>query len=199
MREFLEAMAQPGSYVNWQAAAEQALVLLEGSESRLLLQHWRHGGVGDRPPGRRDIDPTGFGAALPFVWLMDYLPEQRRLRYRLAGEDVNSRYPEGLSGRHLDEVVDSDALPQVADYFLACPETPAITLLKGRLYQEWQKPGQGERLLLPLIDTEGAPEGLIGVTLCRRTFPNREEAERATSRRVLVLPLDGSAPREAVS
>lgn len=181
-----------GERPSWQEVADRAIELLETPESRLLLGYWRDSGSAERPPGRRDLDPSGFASALSHVWLMDYLPGERRLRYRLAGEEISNRYEGALTGKCLDEVVGADAYARVAPHFLVCPERPAIAMMLGRVYQECQKPGQGERLLLPLVDSEGAPEGLIGITLCRRFFADRAEAERMTKRRVVVLPLDGS-------
>ena len=146
----------------------------------------------DRPPPRESLDPQHFSLALPYVWLMDYLPETRRLRYRLAGEDVRARFDGKLIGKSLEEVVAADALPSVADYFLACPERPAVCVLLGRLYHDQQKPGFGERVLLPLLTQEGWPQGIVGVTYCEHFFHDKADARRRSSRRVVVLPLDGS-------
>src|SRR3546814_17514922 len=69
----------------------------------------------------------------------------------------------------------------------------------GRLYQDWDRPGHGERLLLPLLGPDGTREGLIGTTICRLTFDSRQEAEERARRLTVVLPLDGSPASETLN
>lgn len=130
------------------------------------------------------------------IWLMDYLAEAARLRYRLVGENIRARYDFSLTGMCLDETLAPEARETVLSYFRACVERPAICLVTGRLYHEWARPSDGERLLLPLLDRDGAPEGLVGITICKKTFPNRPAAERQAKRITRVLPLDGTPPEE---
>lgn len=130
------------------------------------------------------------------IWLMDYVTSEARLRYRLVGENVRARYDFPLAGRFLDETLAPEARETVLSYFRACAERPAICLVVGRLYHEWQRPSYGERLLLPLLDTSGAAEGLIGITICKQTFASRPDAEERAKRITCILPLDGSAPTE---
>src|SRR3546814_10355531 len=77
-------------------------------------------------------------------------------------------------------------------YFRACVEKPAVSMVLGRLYHEWDRPGYGERLLLPLMTPEGEPQGLLGITVCKLTFDSRLEAEQRARRVTVILPLDGS-------
>ena len=150
-------------------------------------------------PGRRDIDATCIPQVLSYIWLIDYLAEERRLRYRLAGETVRAAYDQPVAGRCLDELIDGGAYPRVAWYFLDCLEKPAIVAMTGRLYHERAKPGYGERLLLPLFDGEGGPEGIVGATLCQSFFTNQEEAEHCANRTIHVMPLDGGEPMVEMS
>jgi hypothetical protein len=87
----------------------------------------------------------------------------------------------------------------VLPYFQACVEKPAVSIVLGRLYHEWDRPGYGERLLLPLLTPEGRPEGLVGITVCKLTFDSRSEAEEVAKRVILMLPLDGSPVIEEVT
>jgi len=162
----------------------------------MLLNAWLAGGGDDRPPARARLAPEAMPRILADVWLMDYLPEQARLRYRLVGENIRDRYDVSLTGQYLDETLAPEARETVLGYFLACVERPAICLVVGRLYHEWKRPSYGERLLLPLLNDEGLAEGLVGITICKQTFPNRWEAEKRAKRITCILPLDGSPPTE---
>ncbi len=180
------------SFPRWQAVADKARSYLVSPEAIQLLDTWLYLGNQDRPPPRDALRPESFPALLPDLWLMDYLPETRSLRYRLEGENIRARYDKSLVGKQLEETVAPDALEKVRRYFLACVESPAICMVVGRLYHEWNQPGYGERLLLPLLAVDGFPEGLIGITICKETFTNRALAEERAKRITCVLPLDGS-------
>jgi len=130
------------------------------------------------------------------IWLMDYEPQGARLRYRLAGENIRERYDFPLVGKYLNDIVIPEAQETVLSYFRACVEQPAVSIVAGRLYHEWERPGYGERLLLPLIAGDGTPEGLVGITICRQTFPSRPVAEIRAKRITAILPLDGSPATE---
>lgn len=162
----------------------------------MLLNAWLAAGSDDRPPGRSDLAPESMPRILSDVWLMDYLPQAARLRYRLVGENIGARYDFPLSGTFLDETLAPEARNTVLSYFHACVERPAICLVVGRLYHEWQRPSYGERLLLPLLDEDGTPEGLVGITICKQTFSSRPVAEERSKRITCILPLDGSPPTE---
>ncbi len=184
---------------SWRGAAETAERRLEYRETRRLLDYWRSLGDATRPPRRADLEPERMAGFLAHIWLMDYVPDSGRLRYRLIGDQVRQRYDKAVVGKYLDEVVEAEAYPQVARYFLACPEVPAISMLMGRLYQEWPRPGFGERLLLPLFSDNGAAEALIGITICKKTYSDREAATRDTARVMRILPLNGADPIEEVT
>ncbi len=185
--------------VSWQAASDMAERCLEHRETRRLLDYWRSLGNATRPPRRADLEPEQMARELADIWLMDYVPDGSRLRYRLVGDRIRQRYERAVVGRYLDEVVEPEAYPQVARYFLACPELPAITMLSGRLYQEWPKPAFGERLLLPLFADDGAAEAIIGITICKKTYSDREEAAQEARRVMRILPLNGAEAIEEVT
>jgi len=158
----------------------------------LLLDMWLSVGSDQHPPARRDLKPESMAQILADVWLMDYLPDEKRLRYRLEGENIRARYDRTLVGQYLDDSLVPDAQERVLRYFLACVQKPAISILVGRLYHESEQPGYGERMLLPLLASNGVPEGLIGITICKQTFANRPIAEERAKRVVNILPLDNS-------
>lgn len=184
------------SFPRWQEAAVRAKNYLASTEAAQMADTWIAAGNGSRPPRYDSMKPARFPALLPDIWLMDYERESRQLRYRLEGEHIRARYDASLVGRTLQETVAPDALERVQRYFLACVERPAICLVIGRLYHEWQQPGYGERMLLPLMGTDGTPSGLIGITICKETFSDQSLAEERAKRLTCILPLDGEEPYE---
>ncbi len=184
------------SFAQWREVAEGARGYLASPEAPMLLNAWMAAGSGERPPSRQSLAPESMPRILSDIWLMDYVREKARLRYRLVGENVRARYDFPLAGKYLDDTLADEARETVLSYFRACVERPAICLVVGRLYHEWQRPSYGERLLLPLLDEDGAPEGLVGVTICKQTFPSRPVAEERAKRITCILPLDGSASTE---
>ncbi|WP_420348029.1 PAS domain-containing protein [Pelagibius sp.] len=186
-------------FPSWRKSAEKAKSYLASAEAITLLEAWISLGTSERPPRREDLRPERFPALLPDLWLMDFDAETGQLRYRLEGEHIRARYDRSLIGRSLEDTVAAEALPRVRGYFQACVEAPAISMVIGRLYHEWQQPGYGERLLLPLMHGDGHAEGIIGITVYRETFADRTLAEQRAKRITCIVPLDGSEPTEEAS
>ena len=184
------------SFPHWREIAAAAHSHLVSKEALTLLETWLAAGYDDRPPSRGDLTPDSMPRILSDIWLMDYEPEGARLRYRLAGENIRARYDFPLVGKCLDEILAPEGREKVLRYFRACVEKPAVSIVAGRLYHEWERPGYGERLLLPLLDEDGMPQGLVGITICKQTFPNRPVAELRAKRITSILPLDGSPASE---
>ena len=59
------------------------------------------------------------------------------------------------------------------------------------------RPGDRDRLPLPLFDGGAKAEGLIGITICKQVFSNRLAVEERAKRITCTLPLDKSEASEA--
>lgn len=173
-------------YKAYAQAAEAIRTHLLFPETRQLLDVWLtlwEAGM-QGLPDRRKIDPTVMPRLLPRIFILERTNEENRLKYRLAGEEINRRYDYGLIGKHLDEITPADALPRIESYFRATFEQPAIILLSGILFSEREKPGYGERLLLPICDPSSDRPGILGMTYQKQLFPDADAA-RASSNRTL--------------
>lgn len=182
-----------GPWPGWKSVAEAARAVLTTKECQSALDHWCAVGGAERPPRRQALDPLEIRTVLPYLYLID-LEADGALRYRLAGEEVLFRHPDGLIGRALHEIAPEKSAPRIVPYFRECPERPAIVVVSGLIYHERERPGFGERLLLPLLDAESGSRGILGVTVQRRMFDDEALPNDATGRTRYVLPLDGSAP-----
>jgi hypothetical protein len=148
------------------------------------------------PPERRLIDPLAMIGSLPHVFVIRVEPETGALRYRLAGEAINSRYETGIIGLTLADITPTDALARVDGYFRICPDRPAAVLVSGLLFAERDTPGYGERLLLPIKDTDVGTVGILGITYQSRLFPDSATARSRAERTLRVFPLDGGPMEE---
>ena len=163
----------------WRTAVETALSHLTFPETRDVLTYWAQlrAAAGSELPDRNDIDPIEIRHTLPHVYLMELEPETGRLLYRLAGDEINSRYKQSINGKYLDELTLPSAIDRVQGYFERCMRDPAIIQITGILYAEHDAPGFGERLVLPLRISKRDTFGVLGVTLQVRQFPNALAAQ----------------------
>lgn len=193
------------SFSGYREAAAQIRETLLFDETRLLLDAWLDLWT-DPPetlPTRQAIDPTRMSKLLSRVYVMEHVAETGRLRYRIAGEEVNRRYDYSLIGKHLDEITDAASLPRIDAYFRATYETPAVVLLSGILFSERDMPGYGERLLMPIRDAVSGQPGILGMTYQKSLFPDAATARAEANRTLRVASLatgaveksDASLPR----
>lgn len=129
-----------------------------------VFAYWASRRVGDRPPGRANIDPCDFKRHLPTISLIDVVgtTTTRRYRVRLAGTGLYGVYGREITGKALDEVYEAGP----ADYWRA--ELDAVV--------DRRRPGVGSHSLawrgqshlsilwlrLPLADETGLVNMILG-------------------------------------
>jgi hypothetical protein len=117
-----------------------------------------------RLPSRTEIDLNAIRHALPYVWLIEYLPDEDAFQYRLAGEHVNEVFGYSLRGKRLRDVIEPSMLEIVRGRFLHALNTPGAVHAVGRVYMRVGGYREGERLILPLSDDGVNGTHLFGVT-----------------------------------
>ena len=132
---------------------------------RLLLTHWLELRRGRLMPGRRDIDATRMVPVLPYVWLCDYDRSRDELRYRLAGEELNTVYGFSLKGREMSSIFPEATRARALQRTLQVVHERLILHSVGTVTTTTGRRGHGERLILPLADAGGEVKGLIGATI----------------------------------
>lgn len=118
-------------------------------------------------PKRSAIDPTAIGPILSSVWMCDYLPDGRRLRMRLVGEDINRLYGRNVTNCMFEEIIAPGLLPELMQRYRRVVEEPAIMHNAGNIYLASDRSEVGERLVLPLADDSGAVRHVIGASVYR--------------------------------
>lgn len=140
---------------------------VQHEQIRRLLSYWLDCRDGRLMPRRTDIDPIEMPRILPWVWLCDYLPEERRFRYRLAGEQINDLYGFNLAGRHLEETLSARAFANVFKRRMRIVAERVIEHGIGAIYLLNDRNTSGERLVLPLSEDGERVSQLLGATIYR--------------------------------
>jgi hypothetical protein len=137
---------------------------LTSSALRAVARWWLSTYTPGRLPHRNEIDLDAIKLALPYVWLIEHIPEDDAFRYRLAGEHVNGVFGSSLRGKYLGEIIEPHMLDTVRDRFLHTLKTPGVVYAVGRVYMRIGGYREGERLILPLSDDGVTGTHLFGVT-----------------------------------
>ena len=176
---------------NWRDAADRARALIHTPQCHCVLDHWLAVGQADLPPSRRNLDPLEMRSALEHIFLIE-LEEGGDMRYRLAGERIQARHPGGIMGKTLADITDGEMRDKILRYCRQCMFEPAIIVVTGMIYHEWDRPGYGERLLLPLLDRITGTRGILGITVQEYEInADTVQQTRNGTRSRTIIPLDG--------
>jgi len=162
---------------------------------RRLLKHWMACRGDALVPKRSVIDPTAISPILASVWMCDYLPEGRRLRMRLVGEDINRLYGRNVTNCMFEEIITPALLPEVLQRYRRCVEEPAVMHNAGNIYLASDRSEVGERLVLPLADDSGAIRHVIGASVYRMELKAGEGPITRESMVNTFTPLSADATR----
>ncbi len=77
---------------------------LSAPRLRQAFAYWQGKRAGRAMPSRRDIDPVEMPQLLPYVMLIDVLPEPLDFRYRLIGTEVRAIVARDYTGLRFSEV-----------------------------------------------------------------------------------------------
>ncbi|WP_027289004.1 PAS domain-containing protein [Rhodovibrio salinarum] len=137
---------------------------IQSSALRAVARWWISAYTPDRLPSRREIDLDAIRHALPYVWLVEHVPDDESFRYRLSGEHVNVVFGFSLRGKRLCDIIEPHMLDTVRQRYLHVLNTPGVVYAVGRVYMRIGGYREGERLILPLSDDGVKATHLFGVT-----------------------------------
>jgi len=132
---------------------------------RSLLRHWLDRRGDALVPPRSAIDAAGLRPILARVWICDFLPQERRFRMRLAGEEINRTYGRNITHCYFEDIITPTLLDDVMRRYLRVVEEPAILHCSGHIYLASDRSHVGGRLVLPLADDDGAVVHVIGASI----------------------------------
>ena len=135
--------------------------------SQDLYDYWRAlsqrcGGI----PQRDDLDPAEIPSLLPFVFIVEKLPEGGRYRFRLSGTAIREIMGWENTGRHLDELLEGEDLRYVTAMFdQVLSQRVCLRSVEGLTYAD-QTRMRVEILRMPFADKTGACRFLVGCLSC---------------------------------
>jgi hypothetical protein len=136
---------------------------------RRLLQYWRSKCVGDRLPGRPDIDPVALAFILPNLFIMDVRADEephRRFRFRLFGAELVRVHGRDLTGRTFHDALEPEAADGAVRHAMRVVAERIPLFVAGKMaylkHKEWLN---FENCMLPLQGDSGEVNMILGATV----------------------------------
>lgn len=160
---------------------EQAI---EDPALRVIAKHWNSVRGDRRLPGWGDIRPSAIAVHLPIIWSYRYDRQSDRFVGRLAGDAIEAVFSHSFRGVPMEDLFPPGAL---AHYFARHRRVviePCFFHGYGSVFDHLERVGAGERIILPLSDSGGEADGILGAThydpaspAARDSFPAGEVEE----------------------
>jgi hypothetical protein len=101
-------------------------------------------------PSRGEIDPIEIPRLLPHLMLVDVVEGGARLRYRLAGTEIESRFGCSMVGRYIDEMMRGRYNDYIHELYRELLTTRRALYSESAYGPEGSAPLYTQRLMLPL-------------------------------------------------
>lgn len=123
-----------------------------------LYSYWSQRRRGRKVPARADIDPIDIPQLLPHVTLTELVDAKAdagfRIRFRLAGTQIEERFGCPLTNRYLDELVEGPFVQYVMDLYARLIDEMAPLYSEARFGADFAEALHAKRLMLPLSDDQ---------------------------------------------
>jgi hypothetical protein len=127
-----------------------------------LALHWNEARGNRTMPAWSDIKPRQISKALPIIWAYTYDVQNDAFTGRVAGDRVVEAFGKSFRGLPLAAIQPPEAFPWVHRLLLRVVTEPAAYRGTGRVFQQFERYGHGERIILPLGGAHGG--GVLGAT-----------------------------------
>ena len=139
---------------------------LADARLRSLYEYWAAlGRAAGGLPQVQAFDPLHLPKLLPNLWILEVEPDTRRLRMRLAGENINAIYRRNIGGQYFSDVFQPSEIALMVERYTRALSEPAIVRAVGAVYVTAGRLSQGERLALPMLGRSGLTDTMLGATL----------------------------------
>ncbi|WP_428248803.1 hypothetical protein [Ferrovibrio sp.] len=145
--------------------------MLADPRHRLLLRHWAEGRGSELMAPRAAINPAALRDCLPFLWINRWDAARQDFVCTLAGEGVIQAWGVNIIGRTAAEVMGPALGLRLNLRYRAALGIPAVQFGLRTIVPPDVTQKQSTRLVLPLSDAEGAPYGVLGLTLYDYALP----------------------------
>lgn len=129
---------------------------------KVVVAHWQEAGA-NPIPSWNDIRPAAIAAQLPIIWAYKYDRSTGEFTGRLAGNRISQIFGKNFRGLKLSEAQPPEAFPGIYAQCKRIVTEPAACHTAGKVFQQLNRFGHGERIMLPLA-TDGVCDGILGCT-----------------------------------
>lgn len=131
---------------------------------KLVATHWNAARGGRSMPAWTDIRPSALVAQLPILWSWKYDIASDNFIGRLAGDAVEAIFGRSFRGASMTDIFGPDHAAIFARHKRVATE-PAFFHGQGLVFRHLDRYGLGERIILPLSDSGGPADGILGATV----------------------------------
>ena len=115
-----------------------------------LYDYWTAKRGAHFAPSRAEIDPIEIPRLLPHLMLVDIVDGGARLRYRLAGTEIESRFGCSMVGRYVDELMRGRYNAYIHELYRELLATRRALYSESAYGPDGNSPLYTRRLMLPL-------------------------------------------------
>jgi hypothetical protein len=145
------------------SAVARFLALIRDPHIRLVFEEWNRARAARPMPRWSDLDPAAMRAALPYVWGF-WRDADGEYINRLAGETVIRTIGFSMRGQPLRKFFTEAVARLAIDRYDRVLTGPALCHMRGSIFSDDERRGEGERIVLPLAaDRRG--DGVLGATV----------------------------------
>ncbi len=137
--------------------------LIRDPRIRLVFEEWNRARAEKLMPRWSDLDPAAMKPALPYIWAYRRDADGEYIN-RLAGENVVQTLGFSMRGQPLRKFF-PEAVAQLAiERYNRILGEPALCHMRGPIFSDDERRGEGERIVLPLAPDRGG-DGVLGATI----------------------------------
>ena len=127
-----------------------------------VARHWNEMRGNRTAPAWRDMQPRKIATTLPLVWAYTYDRQKDAFTGRIAGDRIVETFGKSFRGVSLAEIQPPEAFLWVHGLLRRVVTESLAYRGTGRVFQQFERYGRGERIILPLDGADG--EGVLGAT-----------------------------------
>lgn len=131
-------------------------------------------------PRKTELDPIEIGqmGILPQVWLVEREGDTD-FRYKIAGETIIEAFAQPIRGRLGSELFDPDTWAEVSRRWRRCLTDGQAYFNNSSIVDPKGYQHHGARIAVPLLDQNGVPNFVVGLTLYGRITQVNEQPTAA--------------------
>lgn len=134
-----------------------------------VARHWNSVRGARRLPAWTDIRPSAIAAQLPILWSWKYDPASDSFTGRLAGDAIEAIFGKSLRGAAMADLFGPTGYQAIFARHRRVVTGPWFFHGEGLVFRHLDRYGTGERIILPLSDSQGVADGIVGATVYETT------------------------------